>query len=102
MVPSGIGSAYSSPARISPTDTQADSVTILFYMCGAGRAGLSAVQIRVVPDVPRGDDEDDVLGDVGRMVADALEMPRDENQVERRLDGRRILQHVGEQLAENL
>ena len=36
------------------------------------------------------------------MVADAFEMPRHQDQVERRLDGGLILQHVGEQLAEDL
>ena len=42
---------------------------------------------RVVPDVARRDDEDDVLGDVGGVVADAFEMAGDQDQVERRLDG---------------
>ena len=35
------------------------------------------------------DHEDDVLGDVGGVVADPLEVARDQDQVERRLDGRR-------------
>ena len=43
----------------------------------------------VVADVPGRDDEDDVLGDVGGVVADALEVARDQDQIERRLDGRR-------------
>src|SRR6266496_644932 len=36
------------------------------------------------------------------MVADALEVTRDEDEFKRRLDRGRILQHVGEQLATDL
>ena len=52
--------------------------------------------------VPRRDDEDDVLGDVGRVVTDALEMAGHQDQVQRRLDGGRILQHASEQFPEDL
>jgi hypothetical protein len=36
---------------------------------------------RVVTDVLRGDHEDDVLGDVGGVIADALEMTGDQDEV---------------------
>ena len=55
-----------------------------------------------MPDVPRLDDEDDVLGDIGGVVADALEVAGDQNQVDGGLDRPRIAQHVGQQLAKNL
>ena len=55
-----------------------------------------------VPDIARRHHEDDVLGDVGGVIADALEMPRDEDEIERGLDGGRILQHEGEELPEDL
>src|SRR5689334_16002131 len=42
----------------------------------------------VVPDVAGRDDEDDVFGDVGGVIADSFEVPRDENQVQRGLDRR--------------
>ena len=65
---------------------------------------IQAVRRPVVlmADVARGHHEDDVLGNVRGMVADAFEMARDEDQIERRLDGGRVLQHIGEQLAEDL
>ena len=56
----------------------------------------------MVADVERRYHEDDVFRDVGRMVADALEMPGDQDQVERRFNRGRILQHVVQKLAENL
>ncbi len=53
-------------------------------------------------DVAGGDHEDHVFGDVGGVVADAFQVPRDQDQIERRLDRRGILKHVGQQLAEDL
>ena len=50
----------------------------------------------VVADVARRHDEDHVLGDVGRVVADALQVAGDEDEIEGGLDGRGILQHVGQ------
>src|SRR4051812_49177087 len=66
----------------------------------AGRSGR--VVARVMADVAGGHDENDVFRDVRRMVADALEMPRDEDQIEGGLDGRRVLEHVRQQLPEDL
>src|SRR5271165_3468439 len=43
----------------------------------------------------------DGLGDVGRVIADALEVPGDEQQVRARRDVARIVHHVGDQLAED-
>src|SRR5712691_12211892 len=57
---------------------------------------------RVVADVFGRHHEDDVFRDVRRMIADALQVAGNENQIERRLDGRGILQHVGEELPEDL
>ena len=55
-----------------------------------------------MPDVAGRDHEDHVLGDVGGVVADAFEVAGDEDQVQRRLDLVRILEHVGEQFPEDL
>jgi hypothetical protein len=55
-----------------------------------------------VPDVERRDHENDVLGDVRRMVADPFEVPGHQNQVKRRLDGRRVAQYVAQELPEYL
>ena len=56
----------------------------------------------MVADVERRHHEDDVFGDVGRVVADPFEMSGDQDQVERGFNRSRILQHVIEQLAEDL
>ena len=56
----------------------------------------------MVTDVTGGDHEDDVFGDVGGMIADALEVARDQDEVERGLDRGRVLEHVGEELPEDL
>src|SRR5688572_3783410 len=56
----------------------------------------------MVADVFGRDHENDVFGDVGGVVADAFEVAGDENEVQRRLDRRRRLEHVGQQLAEDL
>jgi len=52
--------------------------------------------------VARRDDEDHVLGDVGGVIADPLEVAGDEDQVQRGLDGAGVLEHVGQQFAEDL
>ena len=57
---------------------------------------------RMMAYILRRDHEDHVLRNVGGVIADAFEMPRDENQVERRLDRFHVLEHVGEQLAEDV
>ena len=44
---------------------------------------------RVMTDVPRRDHENDVLGDVRRVIADALEVAGNQDEVQGRLDGRR-------------
>ena len=56
----------------------------------------------MVSHVARLDDEDDVFGDVGGVVADALEVPGDENEIDAGFDGARIAEHVGEQFADDL
>ena len=53
-------------------------------------------------DVAADDDVDDVLGDVGGVVADAFEVFGDQNQLECREDHGGIFHHVGKQLAEHL
>src|SRR2546426_12455547 len=69
----------------------------------AGAAGPAGAAFRrVVADVFGRHHEDDVFRDVRRMIADALQVAGNENQIERRLDGRGILQHVGEELPEDL
>src|SRR6267154_1419113 len=64
-------------------------------------AGLAAVG-DVVADVLALDEVDDVFGDVGGVVADALEIFGDEDQFERGKDDAGITHHVGEQFTENL
>ena len=56
----------------------------------------------MVADVLGEDHEDHILRHVGGVVADPLEVTRYQDQIERRFDRRRILQHVGEQLTKNL
>ncbi len=55
-----------------------------------------------VADVLALDEVDDVLGDVGGVVADALEVFGDEDQFESGKDHAGIAHHVGKQFAENL
>src|SRR5258708_39468986 len=55
-----------------------------------------------VADVLALDEVDDVLGDVGGVVADALKVLGDEDQFERGKDHAGIAHHVGEQFTENL
>src|SRR5215471_19046659 len=64
--------------------------------------GLQRVVRGMVSDVARRHDEDHVLRDVRGVVSDALEVAGYQDQIQRRLNGGRILQHVGEQLPENL
>src|SRR3977135_3525471 len=63
--------------------------------------GLSAVDGGVA-DVLALDDIDDVFGDVGGVVADALEVFGDEDQFERGKNDAGIAHHVGKQFTENL
>src|SRR6266403_2005430 len=55
-----------------------------------------------VADVLALDEVDDVLGDVGGVIADALEVFGDEDQFEGGKDHAGIAHHVGKQFAENL
>ena len=55
-----------------------------------------------MPNVSRLDDEDDVLGDVGRVIANPLKMSRYQDEIDRGLDDPLIAEHVGDQLPENL
>ena len=63
----------------------------------AGRVGA----LGAVAEMLAGRGEIDHLGDVGRMIADPLEILGDEQQVRRRRDVVRIFHHVGEQGAED-
>ncbi len=56
----------------------------------------------MLADVLPRNHEDDVLGDVRRVVAKALQVARNQDQTKCWLDGRRILQHEGQWLPENL
>src|SRR5207249_507448 len=53
-------------------------------------------------DVLALDEVDDVFGDVGGVVADALEVLGDEDELERGKDDAGITHHVGKQFTENL
>src|SRR5215813_5825790 len=53
-------------------------------------------------DVERRDHEDHVFGDVGCVVADAFEMTGNQNEVERGLDGPRIVEHELQEVPEDL
>ena len=55
-----------------------------------------------MPDALALDHEHDHLSDVGRMVRDALEVLGDEEDAHRPRDRRRVVDHVREQLAEDL
>src|ERR671913_1598920 len=55
-----------------------------------------------VAHVARRHHEDDVLGDVGGVIAYALEVSRDQDEVQRRFDGGGVLKHEREQLPEHL
>src|SRR5256884_3934057 len=65
------------------------------------RVALGAVD-RGMADILALDEIDDVLGDVGGVVTDALEVLGDEDQFESGKDDAGITHHVGEQFTENL
>ena len=44
-------------------------------------------------DILTRNDKKDVLGDIGGVIADALEVPGDEHQLERRRNRSRIMRH---------
>src|SRR5713226_10772263 len=67
----------------------------------SARQELTAVDGGVA-DVLALDQVDDVLSDVGGVVADALEVLGDEDQFERGKDDAGIAHHVGKQFTENL
>src|SRR5204862_4620233 len=75
--------------------------SLFFYQSGACEKLLAAVDGGVA-DVLALDQVDDVLGDVGGVVADALEIFGDEDQFEGGKDDAGIAHHVGEQFTENL
>jgi hypothetical protein len=66
-------------------------------------AGISTIPLilEMVLDLLAFGKKDGVLGDVGREVADAPEVPGDQQQLERGKDVRRVLHHVREQHAED-
>ena len=65
------------------------------------RARSTSINGRVA-DVGAGHHIDDVLGDIGGMVGDALEIFRDEDKFESGENDRRIFHHVSEQFAKHL
>jgi hypothetical protein len=77
------------------------SLASLALLCLWFRVGLAAVDGGVT-NVLALDDVDDVFGDIGGMVADALEVFGDEDELESGKDDAGIAHHVGEQLAEDL
>src|SRR3954469_18013030 len=72
----------------------APCATLLFYLMASGNEGRrgtgaprwSAGLARMMPDVLRQDHENDVFGDIRGVVADALQVPGNENEIERRLN----------------
>src|SRR5438445_12984341 len=74
---------------------------MLALVSGSARKGLAAVDGGVA-DVLALDEVDDVFGDVGGVVADALEVFGDENQFERGKNDAGIAHHISKQFAENL
>src|ERR1700675_3294897 len=52
-------------------------------------------------DIKPADPEDDVLGNVGGVVGDALEMPGGENELHSRTDERGLLRHALHELVED-
>src|SRR5690606_30266732 len=65
--------------------------------CGGSSGGL----VVSMADVTRRHEEDDVLGDVRGVIADALEVPRDEQQLDGRLDGARVVRHPFDERGEH-
>src|ERR1051326_6947213 len=55
---------------------------------------------RMVADVFRRDHENHVLGDIRRVVADALEVAGNQDQIERGFDRPRVADHEQEEIAE--
>src|SRR5438105_9872861 len=71
------------------------------WPAAVSKAALAAVG-DVVADVLALDEVDDVFGDVGGVVADALEVFGDEDQFESGKDDAGIAHHVGKQFTKNL
>src|SRR5262245_36627433 len=69
-----------------------------FACDAAGTDHCRRLAASAVPYVPALDDEDDVFGDVRGVIADSLEVSRDQNEIDRRLHRAGIAQHVGEQI----
>ncbi len=69
---------------------------------GRFRLHLGAQLRLLVPDVASHDEEDHLLGDVRRVVGDPLEVAGDEQEPRRHADRGRRIDHVGEQVAEEL
>src|SRR5438445_2413794 len=74
---------------------------MLALVSGSARKGLAAVDGGVADGLAL-DEVDDVFGDVGGVVADALEVFGDEDQFERGKDDAGIAHHIGKQFTENL
>ena len=65
-------------------------------MCGGLFTGRS------MADIFASDRKDHVLGDIGRMISDTLQVAGDQDQIESALDRAGIRDHIGDQLAEDL
>src|SRR5207247_786203 len=101
--PSGPAAAVEVRMHSGPSGDSTRAGDYLLSTCPARPASPTGAALGgVVADVLRQDHEDHVFGDVRGVVADPLEVAGDQNQVQRRFDRGRILQHVGEELSENL
>src|SRR5499427_9461285 len=67
-----------------------------------GRTSSAVALGGVMANITGGNHEDHVFRDIGRVIANSFEVAGDQDQVQRRLDGMRIRQHVGEEFAKNL
>src|SRR5262249_5428220 len=85
-------------ARASSSSTTSTSGLV---MGGASFAGGFSVGARTLGrDLLAGDEIVDVFGDVGGVIADALDILGDEQQMRAGGDRARVFHHVGEQFAE--
>src|ERR1051326_6548550 len=62
----------------------------------------STIKTRCMPDILASHQKNHHLGNVSGMVANPLEMLRDENQFNGTRNGARVFQHVGQELAKDL
>src|SRR5690606_25463535 len=80
-----------------PSGTGEGTRRMLRLCCRTGSVRTAFVRVGM-PDVPALDHEDDILADILRVVADALQRPRRPHDVHGPLDAARILHHEGDAL----